>query len=234
MAAGALARPHQPLLPARLRACLLEGQPPSTHPLLPCPSRRRPRPAALSWLRRRGPPLPESALHKMFRQETVRMFDPAALKVGRVSKSRVLPPGAMLLLPKAAVADARTAQQAAKGGGSSKNATESRPAQQQRAAAAAALRDSLLHVDRDWLAVSKPAGLATQGGRGVAVSVDDLMGEAFGGLPGVDPAGLRLVHRLDRHTTGAGAAGVGCAVLRCAVLCWPYNGGCHCWCAFAC
>ena len=122
-----------------------------------------------------------------------------------MSKTRVLPPGAMLLLPKAEVAAATAAQQQAAGGGSSKRAAArlSPAAAQQRAAAAAALRASLLHVDRDWLAVSKPAGLATQGGRGVAVSVNDAMGEAFGGLPGMEASGLRLVHRLDRHTTGA-------------------------------
>lgn len=133
-----------------------------------------------------------------------------------MSKTRVLPPGAMLLLPKAEVAAATAAQQQAAGGGGSSKRTAARlspAAAQQRAAAAAALRAGLLHVDRDWLAVSKPAGLATQGGRGVAVSVDDAMGEAFGGLPGMEASGLRLVHRLDRHTTGE-ACCAGRAVVR--------------------
>jgi 23S rRNA pseudouridine955/2504/2580 synthase len=62
-----------------------------------------------------------------------------------------------------------------------------------------------LHSDPDFLAINKPAGLACQGGRGVRHSVDGLAAAAFAGLPGL-PGGssqLRLVHRLDRGTSGA-------------------------------
>ena len=161
-------------------------------------------PTALSWLRRRGPPLPEAAMHKLFRQETVRCFDPATQRVGRVRKDRLLPSGAMLLLPKAAVADAVAVAEPA-GGAARRAASAARlsPAQQAaRRAAAAELHASLLHSERDFLPVNKPAGLATQGGRNVALSVDELMPEAFGSTQ------LRLVHRLDRQTTGGlGRAG---------------------------
>ncbi|KAI7841776.1 hypothetical protein COHA_004641 [Chlorella ohadii] len=159
----------------------------------------------MSWLRRRGPPLPEAARQRLFRQETVRLYDPATQRVGRVKKDRLLPPGAMLLLPKAAVAEAAAAEQASSASQRAAAAAERRsPAQQQaQQAAVAELRSALLRNERDFIAVNKPAGLATQGGRNVAVSVDNLMGDALGGLPGVSrPTDLRLVHRLDRQTTG--------------------------------
>ncbi|EFN57314.1 hypothetical protein CHLNCDRAFT_12398, partial [Chlorella variabilis] len=68
---------------------------------------------------------------------------------------------------------------------------------------AARLRSCLLHSDPDLLAVCKPAGLACQGGSGVAHSVDSVMAAAFAHLPGPASHHLRLVHRLDRQTTGA-------------------------------
>ncbi len=175
-------------------------------------------PTAMSWLRRRGPPLPEAARQRLFRQETVRLYDPATQRVGRVKKDRLLPPGAMLLLPKAAVAEAAAAEQASSASQRAAAAAERRsPAQQQaQQAAVAELRSALLRSERDFIAVNKPAGLATQGGRNVAVSVDDLMGDAFGGLPGVSrPTDLRLVHRLDRQTTGALGGFCGCCLCCC-------------------
>ncbi|PRW57629.1 pseudouridine synthase [Chlorella sorokiniana] len=160
----------------------------------------------MAWLRRRGLPLPEAARQRLFRQGTVRLYDPATQRVGRVKKDRLLPPGAMLLLPKAAVAEAAAAtDQTGSSSQRAADAAEQRwPAQQQaRQAAVAELRGALLRNERDFIAINKPAGLATQGGRNVLLSVDDLMPDAFGGLPGVArPSDLRLVHRLDRQTTG--------------------------------
>lgn len=163
-------------------------------------------PTALSWLRRRGPPLPEAALHKLFRQEAVRLYSPADQRVTRVSKGRALTPGTMLLLPKAAVA-------ADEQWGSTQQhlATEGEPAarrglppaqEQARGEWVARLQASLLHHDSELIALNKPAGLACQGGSGVAFSLDTLMADAFGSLPGTRADQLRLVHRLDRQTTG--------------------------------
>lgn len=56
---------------------------------------------------------------------------------------------------------------------------------------------SILHEDRQVIAVDKPAGLATQGGSGVAESLEDLLAERV--RPGRK---VRLVHRLDRETSG--------------------------------
>lgn len=57
---------------------------------------------------------------------------------------------------------------------------------------------SLLHEDAHILVFNKPAGLAVQGGSGVARSLEDLLA-AFAKSNGKRP---RLVHRLDRDTSG--------------------------------
>jgi tRNA pseudouridine32 synthase/23S rRNA pseudouridine746 synthase len=59
-------------------------------------------------------------------------------------------------------------------------------------------RALLIHEDAHILVFNKPAGLAVQGGSGVARSLEDLLG-AFAKSNGKRP---RLVHRLDRDTSG--------------------------------
>lgn len=63
---------------------------------------------------------------------------------------------------------------------------------------AAFARSLLIHEDAAVLAFNKPAGLAVQGGSGVERSLEDLLG-AFAKSNGKRP---RLVHRLDRDTSG--------------------------------
>lgn len=60
------------------------------------------------------------------------------------------------------------------------------------------LADCLIHQDQALLAFNKPAGLAVQGGSGVAVSLEDLLVH-YAKSNGKRP---RLVHRLDRDTSG--------------------------------
>ncbi len=60
------------------------------------------------------------------------------------------------------------------------------------------LRNAVLYRDRDVLAINKPAGLATQGGTGTKVHVDG----ALDGLKFDAPDKPRLVHRLDKDTSG--------------------------------
>ena len=60
------------------------------------------------------------------------------------------------------------------------------------------LRDMLLYEDRKVLVFNKPAGLAVQGGSGISRSVDSML-EALRDKGGQKP---RLVHRLDRDTSG--------------------------------
>jgi 23S rRNA pseudouridine955/2504/2580 synthase/23S rRNA pseudouridine1911/1915/1917 synthase len=70
------------------------------------------------------------------------------------------------------------------------------------ALAARAALDILAQTD-DWVAVAKPAGLATIPGRGEDDSVLERLGRQLG-LPsgGSLDARVRVVHRLDKHTSG--------------------------------
>ena len=63
---------------------------------------------------------------------------------------------------------------------------------------AAALEAMLLHRDDALVVLNKPYGLAVQGGSGVSRHVDGML-EAWRDRKGRKP---RLVHRLDRETTG--------------------------------
>jgi 23S rRNA pseudouridine955/2504/2580 synthase len=63
---------------------------------------------------------------------------------------------------------------------------------------AAFLRDLVLHEDRDVLVINKPHGLAVQGGSGTERHVDGMLAS----LAGPDGERPRLVHRLDRDTSG--------------------------------
>lgn len=63
---------------------------------------------------------------------------------------------------------------------------------------AARARALVLYEDAHILVFNKPAGLAVQGGSGVARSLEHLLG-AFAKSNGKRP---RLVHRLDRETSG--------------------------------
>ena len=56
----------------------------------------------------------------------------------------------------------------------------------------------VIHEDEDILALNKPAGLSSQGGRGQVHTLDELL-FAFAKSSGNRP---RLIHRLDRDTSG--------------------------------
>ncbi|HWA62316.1 MAG TPA: RluA family pseudouridine synthase [Caulobacteraceae bacterium] len=60
------------------------------------------------------------------------------------------------------------------------------------------VRGLVIHEDDHLIALDKPAGLSSQGGRIKAHTLDDLLG-AFAKASGNRP---RLVHRLDRDTSG--------------------------------
>lgn len=60
------------------------------------------------------------------------------------------------------------------------------------------VRSLVIHEDAAVLALNKPAGLSSQGGRGQVHTLDELL-FAFAKASGARP---RLVHRLDRDTSG--------------------------------
>jgi tRNA pseudouridine32 synthase/23S rRNA pseudouridine746 synthase len=66
------------------------------------------------------------------------------------------------------------------------------------AAEIAFVRGLVIHQDNELLAVNKPAGLSSQGGRIDVNTLDELLG-AFAKPSGSRP---RLIHRLDRDTSG--------------------------------
>ncbi len=57
---------------------------------------------------------------------------------------------------------------------------------------------AVIYDDGDVLAINKPAGIATQGGMNIERHIDGML-EALTGKDGVKP---RLVHRLDKDTSG--------------------------------
>ncbi|MGZ0247273.1 MAG: RluA family pseudouridine synthase, partial [Alphaproteobacteria bacterium] len=60
------------------------------------------------------------------------------------------------------------------------------------------IKSLVLHSDRELIALNKPPGIAVQGGRKVARHIDGLLGA----LEENDEGRPKLVHRLDRDTSG--------------------------------
>src|ERR1700733_6650519 len=60
------------------------------------------------------------------------------------------------------------------------------------------VRSLIIYEDADVIALNKPAGLSSQGGRGQVHTLDELL-FAFAKASGNRP---RLIHRLDRDTSG--------------------------------
>lgn len=60
------------------------------------------------------------------------------------------------------------------------------------------IQRAILYDDGDVMAINKPSGIATQGGMNIERHIDGML-EALTGTDGVKP---RLVHRLDKETSG--------------------------------
>ncbi len=129
------------------------------------------------WFREHYPELSFGHLQKLIRSGQVRVDG------GRVKTSTRLDPGqAVRVPPLGRGADAVSPETGLKGGGSD----------------ADFLRSILLHEDDQVFVFNKPAGLAVQGGSGLTKHVDAML-EALRDRKGQKP---RLVHRLDRDTSG--------------------------------
>ena len=132
------------------------------------------------WFKAHYPGLAFGALQKLVRTGQVRVDGKRVetstrLVVGQVVR---VPPGAMI----AEAADAAPRKQAPKAGESD----------------ADFLRSITLFEDKDVLVLNKPPGLAVQGGSGLTRHVDAML-ESLKDAKGQVP---RLVHRLDRETSG--------------------------------
>lgn len=136
------------------------------------------------WFKRRFPTLTHGRLEKLLRTGQIRVDG------GRVKANLRLSSGQIVRVPPLAepepgaeVAAPRTQRQPPR-------ADDDRLIQE--------LRRRILHRDKDALIIDKPAGLAVQGGTATEQHLDRLLdGLRFDG-----PERPRLVHRLDRDTSG--------------------------------
>ncbi len=126
------------------------------------------------WLRRHRPGLPQSAIQKLCRTGQVRVDG------HRVEAATRLAAGQAVRVPPLAAA-----------------APAQEPRRPPDPKLAAALQEAVLYRDDQLIVLNKPAGLPVQGGPGIAVHLD----AALDALRfGADRP--RLVHRLDRDTSG--------------------------------
>ncbi|MDB5415948.1 MAG: pseudouridine synthase [Rubritepida sp.] len=126
------------------------------------------------WLKRRYPALTQGALQKMLRTGQIRVDGKRADANTRLTTGQELriPPMPTKQAPKA----------------------EPKPMAE---ALVEELRSWVLHVDNDVIVINKPPGLAVQGGSGITKHLDGMLdGLAY------DGERPRLVHRLDRDTSG--------------------------------
>ena len=64
------------------------------------------------------------------------------------------------------------------------------------------IEDSIIYRDADIIVINKPAGLAVQGGSNIKISVDDIMPHVLEKLEVWERPIHKLVHRLDKETSG--------------------------------
>ena len=127
------------------------------------------------WFRRRFPQLSHGRLEKLLRTGQVRVDG------RRVQSSTRLEPGQKVRVPPLGEAPPSTVPQ---------------PAVSERDARS--LQQAVLYKDEDVLAINKPSGLAVQGGTGLDRHLDAMLDALRFG----SPERPRLVHRLDRDTSG--------------------------------
>jgi 23S rRNA pseudouridine955/2504/2580 synthase len=156
------------------------------------------------WFRAHYPDLSFGHLQKLIRSGQVRVDG------GRVKTSTRVEPGqAVRIPPLGSGASGEAASEAHEAGRDSRgrsgdaapddgSRTERKSAGPRPAGDAAQLRDMLLHEDDEVYVFNKPSGLAVQGGSGLTRHVDSML-EALRDRKGQKP---RLVHRLDRDTSG--------------------------------
>ncbi|MGF1455681.1 MAG: RluA family pseudouridine synthase [Alphaproteobacteria bacterium] len=133
------------------------------------------------WFRAHFPALTHGRLEKLLRTGQVRVDG------GRVKANTRLEPGQMVRVPPLDVAPGGTAAGVLQPRARAVNEADRR-----------FLKDLILHEDEAVLVLNKPYGLAVQGGTGTTRHIDGML-EAMRDDTGERP---RLVHRLDRDTSG--------------------------------
>jgi 23S rRNA pseudouridine955/2504/2580 synthase len=157
------------------------------------------------WFREHYPDLPFGLLQKLLRSGQIRVDG------GRVKTSTRLQPGQSVRVPplpgRPAAGKGKETRpiprpaavhEAQEPGAARRAVPGSRPARGGGGSDADLLRSIILYEDDDVMVINKPYGLAVQGGSGLTRHIDAML-EAFRDARGQKP---RLVHRLDRDTTG--------------------------------
>ena len=143
------------------------------------------------WFKEHFPGLGFGHLQKLIRSGQVRVDG------GRCKTDQRLGAGQTVRVPPLQYGDAATGGASFTYDGEG-GAPMARPKQVASANEADYLRSLLLYEDEHVFVFNKPAGLAVQGGSGMTRHIDGML-EALRDRKGVKP---RLVHRLDRETSG--------------------------------
>lgn len=167
-----------------------------------------PLPTALYWANRRSPNVEYTyrEIQRLFREGTVRMWDPSTDRVLRVaSKHDTLPSGARLLfpLPHLPASNPRAPRSTPR--------TVRNPLLSEKASTLRKTLERAVLLDMpEYFVLNKPAGIAVQRGSKVDISIDDVLPQLVDSKKSSDysPAERwlarpRLVHRLDKYVTGA-------------------------------
>ena len=133
------------------------------------------------WFKRHFPALKHGRLEKLLRTGQIRVDG------GRAKASTRLAPGQTVRVPPLG----EEAAAAGSGAGAPRRPVISDQDRDW-------IRSLVVYEDEDLIALNKPPGIAVQGGRKVSRHIDGLLDA----LAGEDGERLRLVHRLDRDTSG--------------------------------
>jgi 23S rRNA pseudouridine955/2504/2580 synthase len=128
------------------------------------------------WFKRRYPALTHGRLEKLLRTGQVRLNGKRAKAADRVAS------GQEVRVPPQVVNEP----------------VEEKPRPVMRDAGGTSLQDMILYMDKSVIVLNKPAGLATQGGSGLTRHIDGMLDQ----LAFEKNQRPRLVHRLDRDTSG--------------------------------
>ena len=134
------------------------------------------------WFRRHFPGVPQSAIQKLCRTGQLRVDGKRAEAATRLASGQ-----AVRIPPLPAAPEARPAHDANPGANSAAIASAARE-----------IEAMTLYQDDHLMVLDKPYGLSVQGGPGITRHIDGML-EGLRNAQGERP---RLVHRLDRDTTG--------------------------------
>ncbi|HEY5047462.1 MAG TPA: RluA family pseudouridine synthase [Rhizomicrobium sp.] len=136
------------------------------------------------WFKRHYPALGHTVLEKLLRTGQVRLDGKRAKSGDRITAGQTLrlPPQVQTIHQSKSALSTRNSNEFPQPGDKEKHLTE----------------NIVIHMDSSVLVLNKPAGLATQGGSGIREHVDGLLDL----LKFEKKQRPRLVHRLDRDTSG--------------------------------